>query len=167
MGDTRGGFLPQEIRRLIGRSIRASVDLKKLGTRTCIVDCDVLQADGGTRTAAITGGYTALTIALNELIRTGSIPSDTIKTDITAVSVGLVDGIPLLDLCYEEDARADVDINIVMTSSGEFVEVQGTAEGSTFTRHLLDKMLDLAYNGIGQLLTIQRQVIEEHTKWQA
>lgn len=159
--ETRGlGGRTQEIRRLIGRSLRAALDLEKLGTRTCLVDCDVIQADGGTRTAAITGGYVALVIALNKLMHDDIIPADTIKTGVAAISVGMVDDIPMLDLCYQEDSSADVDVNVVMTSQGDFIEVQSTAEREPFSRSTLDSMLKLAYKGIGELLTIQASVLE-------
>jgi ribonuclease PH len=160
--ETRGlGGRTQEIRRLIGRSLRAAVDLEKLGTRTCLVDCDVIQADGGTRTAAITGGYVALVLALNKLVNRDIIPADTIKTGVAAISVGVVDNIPMLDLCYQEDSSADVDVNVVMTSQGDFIEVQSTAEREPFSRSTLDSMLKLAYKGIGELLTIQASVLEQ------
>jgi ribonuclease PH len=151
----------QEIRRLIGRSLRTAVDLEKLGERTCIVDCDVLQADGGTRTAAITGGYVALALALQNLARDGIIPADALKNSVAAISVGVLDGLPLLDLCYEEDSRAEVDANIVMNSSGQFIEVQATAESQPIPRSTLDDLLNLAYKGIGELLSIQREVLEK------
>ena len=151
----------QEIRRLIGRSLRAAVDLEKLGPRTCTIDCDVLQADGGTRTAAITGGYIALAVALKRLAHAGLIPPDTLKTIVAAVSVGLVDGEPCLDLCYEEDSRAQVDTNIVMTASGEFIEIQGTAEGEPFSRQDFTGLMDLAQKGIYQLIDIQKKTVEE------
>lgn len=149
----------QEIRRLIGRSLRAAVDLTKLDERTCIVDCDVLQADGGTRSAAITGGYVALAIALQKLIQGGLLPPEVLKTAVAAVSVGVMGGQPMLDLCYEEDSIAEVDVNVVMNAAGEFIEVQGTAEGTPFSRATLDELLNLAQAGIGQLLTIQRAVL--------
>lgn len=150
----------QEIRRLIGRSLRAGVDLMKLGPRTCIVDCDVIQADGGTRTAAITGGYVALNIALNKLVNVGTLPSDILKPMVAAISVGIVDGLAMLDLCYQEDSTADVDINVVMSSEGKYIEIQGTAEGTTFSRKELNELLDLAYIGIGDLFTIQNEVLD-------
>jgi ribonuclease PH len=148
----------QEIRRLIGRSLRAAVDLEQLGERQVIVDCDVIQADGGTRTASISGGYVALALALDTLIQAGEIPPTVLHTAVAAVSVGMVDGEPMLDLCYEEDRRADVDLNVVMTSQGRFVEVQGTAEGEPFDRKTMDRLLDLAVHGIGQLLDIQQSL---------
>jgi ribonuclease PH len=150
----------QEIRRLIGRSLRAAVDLTRLGERTITVDCDVLQADGGTRTAAITGGYVALVIALRRLIEAGKIPAGTIKSPIAAVSAGIVSGIPVLDLCYEEDSTAEVDVNIVMNAHGEFIEVQGTAEGNPFPRLALDQLINLAEGGIRQLLEIQQKILK-------
>ena len=158
--ETRGlGGRTQEIRRLIGRCLRAAVDLEKLGERTVIVDCDVLQADGGTRTAAITGGYVALALALKGLEQAGEVPSEVMLAEVGAISLGLVNGQLLLDLCYEEDSAADADFNIVMTSDGRLVEVQGTAEGETFSRQALDAVLDLAEKGISQLFEIQRQVL--------
>ena len=159
--ETRGlGGRTQEIRRLIGRSLRAAVNLKKLGERTCLIDCDVIQADGGTRTASITGGYIALAIALDKLIKESKIPPDTIKTSIAAVSVGVVSKVPMLDLCYQEDSSADVDVNVVMTAGGKFIEVQSTAEGDPFSRSSFSEMLDLAYKGIGELFTIQAKTLE-------
>jgi ribonuclease PH len=149
----------QEIRRLIGRSLRMSVNLDLLGERQVIVDCDVIQADGGTRTASVTGGYVALALALNKLIQADEIPETALRTPVAAVSVGVVDGEAMLDLCYEEDRRADVDFNVVMTGEGEFVEVQGTAEGACFSRDTVDRLLDLATQGIEQLLDIQQSVL--------
>ena len=146
----------QEIQRLIGRSLRAAVNMDELGERTLTVDCDVLQADGGTRTAAITGAYVALRQALEVLRERGDLREIPIKSGVAAVSVGIVEGEPMLDLCYEEDSRAEVDFNIVMTHAGEFVEVQGTGEGGTFTRAQLDALLSLAQDGISQLAKIQR-----------
>ncbi len=154
----------QEIRRFIGRSLRAAVDLDKLGERTCIVDCDVIQADGGTRTAAVTGGYVALAIALEKLIRGGLLPAKVLKPAVAAVSVGVVDGHPVLDLCYEEDSIADADINVVMTATGEFVEVQGTAEGTPFSRGTFGKLLSLAEQGIGELLAVQQAVLTKEAE---
>jgi ribonuclease PH len=149
----------QEIRRLIGRSLRMAVNLDLLGERQVIVDCDVLQADGGTRTASVTGGYVALALALDKLIQEGKIPAEALRTPVAAVSVGVVDGEALLDLCYEEDRHADVDFNVVMTGEGEFVEVQGTAEGACFSRDAVDRLLDLATCGIERLLDIQQTVL--------
>jgi ribonuclease PH len=151
----------QEIRRLIGRSLRGAVNLESLGERTCIVDCDVIQADGGTRTAAVTGGYVALAIALGKLIRGGLLPAEVLETAVAAVSVGVVGDRPVLDLCYEEDSIAEVDVNVVMNAAGEFIEVQGTAEGAPFSRARLDELLDLAQGGIGRLLAIQQAVLDE------
>jgi ribonuclease PH len=149
----------QEIRRLIGRSLRMSVDLSALGERQVIVDCDVIQADGGTRTASITGGYVALALALRKLVRAGAIPLSVFRTPVAATSVGVVDGQPMLDLCYDEDRRADVDFNVVMTGQGRFVEVQGTAEGAAFERATMDRLLDLAAQGIRQLLAMQQTTL--------
>lgn len=150
----------QEIRRLIGRSLRAAVNLELLGKRQIIVDCDVLQADGGTRTAAVTGGYVALALALRKLITGGYAPSATLLAPVAAVSVGVVDGEPLLDLCYDEDLRAGTDMNVVMNRDGHFIEVQGTAEHQPFDRATLNRLLDLAAGGIGELLRIQGQALE-------
>jgi ribonuclease PH len=151
----------QEIRRLIGRSLRAAVNLQRLGERQIIVDCDVIQADGGTRTAAITGGYVALHLALQRLIEAGEVPPDVIRTAVAAVSVGVVGTQSLLDLCYEEDATAEVDFNVVMTAGGEFVEVQGTAEGHPFPRSAIDSLLDLAERGVNEMLAVQRETLGE------
>jgi ribonuclease PH len=151
----------QEIRRLIGRSLRAAVNLQRLGERQIIVDCDVIQADGGTRTAAITGGYVALHLALQRLIAAGEVPPDVIRTAVAAVSVGVVGTQSLLDLCYEEDAAAEVDFNVVMTAGGEFVEVQGTAEGHPFPRSAVDSLLDLAGRGVNEMLAAQRETLGE------
>jgi ribonuclease PH len=147
----------QEIQRLIGRSLRAVTNLEALGENTIWIDCDVLQADGGTRTASITAGYMALALALQALKERGVVEGDTLGDSVAAVSVGIVEGVPLLDLCYEEDARADVDFNVVMTGSGKLVEVQGTAEGAPFSRDDLDTMLSLAAEGIDSLTTVQRE----------
>lgn len=149
----------QEIQRLIGRSLRAAVDMHRLGERTLTVDCDVLQADGGTRTAAITGAYVALYHALAALRDNGDLDGIPVKSGVAAVSVGVVDGEAVLDLCYEEDHRAEVDFNVVMTDAGEFIEVQGTAEDGTFSRAQLDELLSLAESGIAQLMEIQRAAI--------
>ena len=149
----------QEIRRLIGRSLRAAVDLELLGGRTLTVDCDVLQADGGTRTAAITGGYVAVALALRRLAEQGLVPPEVLGTPVAAVSVGVVDGEVLLDLCYAEDHNAEVDLNVVMTSNGHLIEVQGTAEGAPFSRDTLDRMLDLAAQGIAHLIQRQREAL--------
>ena len=156
----RPGGRTQEIQRLIGRSLRSVTDLSRMGELTITIDCDVLQADAGTRTASITGGYVALAMALRDLAAEGRVPGDLLTDSVAAVSVGMVDGQARLDLCYEEDAGADVDFNVVMTGSGEFVEVQGTAEGTPFSRAQLDSLLDLAGRGIAELTTIQRQALE-------
>ncbi|MBI9043146.1 MAG: ribonuclease PH [Anaerolineaceae bacterium] len=145
----------QEIKRLIGRSLRQAVDLKLLGEYTLMLDCDVLQADGGTRTASITGGYLAAALALNKLIKEGLIPPETLNPPIAAISMGVVNGNTCLDLCYQEDFLADVDFNVVMNASGEFIEIQGTAEGKTFDRHQLNDMLALAEKGISELIALQ------------
>ena len=149
----------QEIRRLIGRSLRAAVDLRQLGKRQLIVDCDVLQADGGTRTASVTGGYVALALAIRKLSQAGQINGNVLLPAVAAVSVGVVDGEPLLDLCYAEDVRAEMDMNVVMNRSGQFIEVQGTAEGRPFDRAMLDRLLDLATGGIGDLLRVQADAL--------
>lgn len=146
----------QEIRRLIGRSLRAAVNLELLGKRQIIVDCDVLQADGGTRTASVTGGYVALALAARKLIANGTVPQGALLAPVAAVSVGVVRGEPLLDLCYEEDLHADVDMNVVMNRDGRFIEVQGTAEHNPFDRAMLNRLLDLATGGVGELLQMQQ-----------
>ena len=151
----------QEIRRLIGRSLRAAVDLQALGRRQLIVDCDVLQADGGTRTASVTGGYIAVALALRKLMRSGAVDPRALLAPVAAVSVGVVDGEPLLDLRYDEDVRAEMDMNVVMNRKGEFIEVQGTAEGKPFNRAMLDRLLDLAAGGIGELLATQTRVVDD------
>ncbi|HEY7667604.1 MAG TPA: ribonuclease PH [Actinomycetota bacterium] len=156
----RPGGRTQEIQRLIGRSLRSVTDLSRLGERTITIDCDVLQADAGTRTASITGGYIALAIALGRLAADGVVPGDLLADTVAAVSVGIVDGEPRLDLCYEEDAGADVDCNVVMTGEGRLVEIQGTAEGEPFERSDLDAMLDLAGLGIAELTKIQHEAVE-------
>lgn len=148
-----------EIQRLIGRALRAIVDLKALGERTILLDCDVIQADGGTRTASITGAYVALVEALFKLKKSGHLSSIPLTDSLAAVSVGIVDGQPLLDLCYAEDSRAQVDMNVVMTGSGRVVEVQGTAEEYPFTRQELNELLDLAEKGIRELAGAQRDVL--------
>ncbi len=150
----------QEIRRLIGRALRAAVDLEKLGPRQLILDCDVLQADGGTRCAAITGGYVAVALALRRLAEQGVVPPDILLQPVAAVSVGVVGGESRLDLCYAEDSQADVDLNVVADAKGDFIEVQGTAEGRPFTRNTLDRLLDLAVDGIGQLVTSQHAALD-------
>ncbi len=143
----------QEIKRLIGRSLRAGFDLSLLGNRTFIVDCDVLQADGGTRTASITGGYAALHLALKDLVEGGSISPEVFLSPVAAISVGILSGTPVLDLNYAEDSQAEADLNVVMNQEGEFIEIQGTAEGSTFSRDTLDTMLEYAESGIQQLIS--------------
>ncbi|NLZ57555.1 MAG: ribonuclease PH [Corynebacterium sp.] len=148
-----------EISRLIGRSLRAAVDLGQLGENTIAIDCDVLQADGGTRTAAITGAYVALADAIKVLQEQGVVPGNPLLAPVAAVSVGLVDGNPCLDLPYEEDVRADVDMNVVMTESGEFVEIQGTGEETTFTRTQLNEMLDIAEKGCRELVQAQKAAL--------
>jgi ribonuclease PH len=150
----------QEIQRLIGRSIRAVTDMKSLGERTLTIDCDVLQADGGTRTAAITGAYVALYLAMDKLANMGVISSIPLHCAVAATSVGVVHGNRLLDLCYDEDSQAESDFNIVMTSKGEFVEIQGTAETKPFNKETVDFLLGLAEKGIRELFAIQQAVIE-------
>ena len=149
----------QEIQRLIGRSLRAVTATEKMGECTIWVDCDVLQADGGTRTASITAGYIALALAARTLMDRGLIPADPLTDEVAAVSAGLVDGDAMLDLSYEEDSRAEVDFNVVMTGSGRLVEIQGTAEGQPFTRDELTALVDLAQSGIRELTDIQRRAL--------
>ncbi len=149
----------QEIRRLVARSLRGAVDLTQLGRRQIILDCDVLQADGGTRTAAVTAGYLALALAVRRLIAAGEVPERVLRAPLAAVSVGIVAGEPLLDLCYEEDARAEVDLNVVMNRDGRYIELQGTAEREPFDRGTLDRLLALAAGGIGQLLQAQVEAL--------
>ena len=156
----RVGGRNQEIQRLIGRSLRSVADLDGLGERTLIVDCDVIQADGGTRTAAITGAYIALHQAMTTLANMGVISSVLLKSAVAATSVGIVNGNMMLDLCYDEDFQAAVDFNVVMTSQGEFVEVQGTAEGKPFTRQNIDELMTLAEKGIRQLFQAQEEVLK-------
>lgn len=158
--ERNAGGRAREIQRLIGRCLRAVVDLEALGERTITVDCDVLQADGGTRTAAITGAYVALHEAASAMVSAGKIERLPFRSGVAAVSVGVVDGVPLLDLCYEEDSRAEADVNVVMTDDGSVVEVQGTAEGEPFSRQTLDELLDLAWKGVGELVQRQRAAIE-------
>jgi ribonuclease PH len=148
-----------EIQRLIGRALRAVVDMEKLGERTILIDADVIQADGGTRTAAITGSFVALYDAVNYLLKERTISENPIKEFVAAVSVGVVDGVPVADLPYEEDVRAEVDMNIVMTESGELVEVQGTAEGKPFSKKTLDVLIDMAGKAAHQLIAIQKKVL--------
>jgi ribonuclease PH len=149
-----------EIQRLIGRSLRAVIDLKALGERTVTIDCDVLQADGGTRTASITGGYVALAEACERLVARRAIASSPLHGQVAAVSVGIFDGAPVLDLDYAEDSHAETDMNVVMNNGGGFVEIQGTAEGHAFRRHELDAMLNLAATGVGQLFALQAQALQ-------
>jgi ribonuclease PH len=148
-----------EIQRLIGRSLRAVVDMEKLGERSVLIDCDVLQADGGTRTAAITGAYVALAIAIQRLVRFGTLRVSPLRDHVAATSAGIVDGAPMLDLCYEEDSHADVDMNVVMTGAGRFVEVQATAEKVPFDDDRLATLLSLARAGIGELIELQKKVL--------
>jgi ribonuclease PH len=150
----------QEIQRLIGRSLRAVVDLKALGERTVTIDCDVLQADGGTRTASITGGYVALVDACERLLERRALSASPIHGQVAAVSVGIVGGTPVLDLDYAEDSQAETDMNVVMSNGGGFVEIQGTAEGHAFRRHELDTMLNLAASGAAQLFALQLQALQ-------
>jgi len=156
----RVGGRNQEIQRLIGRSLRAVADLDALGERTLMVDCDVLQADGGTRTAAISGAYIALYKAMETLQNMGVISSIPLKSAVAATSIGIVNGYMMMDLCYDEDAQAGVDFNVVMTSKGEFVEVQGTAEGKPFNKQAIDDLLSLAEKGIQQLFQAQQDVLK-------
>jgi len=155
----RIGGRNQEIQRIIGRSLRAAANLAALGERTFVVDCDVLQADGGTRTAAITGGYVALYQAFHNLRKQGVLPFMPLNKMIAATSVGIVDGNMLLDLCYEEDYRAEVDFNVVMTDRNEFVEIQGTAESKPFSKEAADSLLSLAQQGIDRLFKIQKETL--------
>jgi ribonuclease PH len=148
-----------EIQRLIGRSMRAVVDGAALGERTVVIDCDVLQADGGTRTASITGAFVALSLALRRLVEFGALKSMPLRDSVAATSVGLVRGVALLDLCYEEDSQADVDMNVVMTGAGKFVEVQATAEHSAFDDDQMARLIALARTGIGQLIEIQKRAV--------
>ena len=153
------GGRTHEIQRLIGRSLRSVADLKSLGERSVWIDCDVIQADGGTRTAAITGAYIALMEAVRVWRERGILSADPVKDAVAAVSIGIVDGKILLDLCYEEDSKADVDMNFVMTGSGKFIEVQGTAESAPFTKKQMERMAEIAHQGIKELLQAQKKVI--------
>jgi ribonuclease PH len=155
------GGRTQEIQRLIGRSLRAITDLSALGPRTIWLDCDVIEADGGTRTAAVTGAYVALALALRRLEETGTLTGSPLSDAVAAVSVGIVDGRACLDLAYAEDSRAEVDMNVVMTGHGRFIEVQGTAEHKPFTAAQLAHMTELAADGIGRLVEVQRAVLRE------
>jgi ribonuclease PH len=150
-----------EIQRLIGRSLRAAADLRLLGERTITLDCDVLQADGGTRTAAITGAYVAFALAVNGLLKAGKIQRSIIVNEVAAISVGILESTPLLDLKYDEDFKAEVDMNVVCTADGRFIEVQGTAEREPFTREQMDSLLALAGQGIQSLIAIQREAIAQ------
>ena len=149
----------QEIQRLVGRALRSVTDIEKLGDRTVWIDCDVLEADGGTRTAAITGAYVAVMLAMRKLQAEGALKEIPLKSCVAAISVGMFDGVPLLDLCYEEDAKAAVDMNVVMTDAGQFVEVQGTGEDAPFTQRQMSAMLKLARKGISELMAIQKKVL--------
>lgn len=157
----RQGGRTFEIQRLIGRSLRTSVDMKILGENTVIIDCDVIQADGGTRTASITGGYVALVDALRHAREQGLVGSDPCRLQVASVSVGIFQGVPILDLDYDEDSQAQTDMNLVMNNEGNFIEIQGTAEGHPFTSTELNAMLDLGRSGIQQLLECQRQALEQ------
>jgi ribonuclease PH len=148
-----------EIQRLIGRSLRAIIDMTRIGERTIAIDCDVIQADGGTRTAAITGAYVALELACRKLLRNGQIRRSPLLDQVAAVSVGIVEGLPLLDLKYDEDSRAEVDMNVVCTGDGRFIEVQGTAERAPFSRAEMDQLLDLAGEGTQKLIQMQKDAI--------
>lgn len=150
----------QEIQRLIGRSLRAVADIKRLGERTIILDCDVIHADGGTRTAAITGSFIAMTMALQGLKADGKISDLLVSDFLAAVSVGVVEGEPVLDLCYLEDSQAEVDMNVIMTGDGRFVEVQGTAEHEPFSEEQMQTMLSLAKSGIGELVAMQKEILK-------
>lgn len=151
----------QEIQRLVGRALRSVTNMDKLGERTVWIDCDVLQADGGTRTAAITAGYTAVGLAVKKAMKEGLIGESPLTENVAAVSTGMVDGMPMLDLCYEEDSRAEVDMNVVMTANGRFVEIQGTAEKQPFGKSELKELLSLAQTGIGKLIKIQKEVLKK------
>ena len=150
-----------EIQRLVGRSLRAVTDMKALGERTIWIDCDVIQGDGGTRTASITGSFVALVLAFNKLKKDGLITSIPIKDFVAATSVGIFNGALLLDLAYDEDSKAEVDMNIVMTGSGEFIEIQGTAEGKSFSKDQMDKLLALAKKGVEELVSAQRKLLSD------
>jgi ribonuclease PH len=147
-----------EIQRLIGRALRSVVDMQALGERTVVLDCDVLQADGGTRTASITGAFVALSLALKQFVKYGALKKLPLRDYVAATSVGLVKGVPMLDLCYEEDSQADVDMNVVMTGRGAFVEVQATAEHTPFDDEQLKSLVALARDGVSRLIEIQKQV---------
>ena len=149
----------REIERIIGRSLRASVDMHKLGERTIWIDCDVIQADGGTRTASITGGFVALALAIKKLMKEGKLAENPIKYHVAAISAGIVEGKPLLDLCYEEDSKADVDLNVAMTENMDIVEIQGTSERAPLSREMLEKLLDMAEKGIKELIEKQKEAL--------
>jgi ribonuclease PH len=149
----------QEIQRLIGRSLRACIDLQKLGPRTITLDCDVIQADGGTRTASISGAFVAMQLAINELINNGTLDENPIHQNVAAISVGIFDGTPVLDLDYAEDSSAETDMNVVMDQAGRFIEIQGTAEGAPFSRDEMDALLALAEQGINEIIAAQNVVI--------
>lgn len=157
----RQGGRTLEIQRLIGRSLRAAVDLEALGERQIMLDCDVIQADGGTRTASISGGFVALSDAISGLLKRGQIKRNPLHGMVASVSVGIYNGQPVLDLDYAEDSSAETDMNVVMNDAGHFIEIQGTAEGHAYRRDELDAMLDLATNGIHRIITIQRSALEE------
>ncbi len=150
-----------EIQRLIGRALRTAIDLDKLGERTVTIDCDVIQADGGTRTTSISGGYIALALAMKKLVNEGILAENPIISNVAAISVGIVGGTPMLDLKYSEDSAAEVDMNVVMNGEGRFVEVQGTGEEATYTRAELNQLLDLAEAGINEIIELQNKVIGE------
>jgi len=156
----RVGGRTHEIQRLIGRSLRAVTRMEELGERTIWIDCDVVQADGGTRTASITGSYVALALALKTLVTRGALPRVPLSGQVAAVSVGIVGGVPLLDLAYDEDSRADVDMNVVKTSDGRYIEIQGTAEAAPFGRDQLAGLLDLADQGLARLIALQQEVLQ-------
>jgi ribonuclease PH len=158
------GGRTQEIQRLIGRSLRSVTAMSALGERTIWIDCDVIQADGGTRTTAITGGFVAMVLAMDKLRRQGSIARIPVTDYVAATSVGIIDGIPMLDLAYEEDSKAEVDMNVVKTSDGRFIELQGTAETRPFDRRQLDALLELAETGIEALMAKQREIVGELLK---
>ena len=153
------GGRTQEIQRLIGRSLRSVVDMPRLGERTIWIDCDVIQADGGTRTAAITGGFVAMVLAMRHMIENKQIKEIPVKDYLAATSVGVVAGVPMLDLAYDEDSNADVDMNVIRTGDGRFIEVQGTAEKEPFTRAVLDQLLDLGSKGIDELIAMQAALV--------
>jgi ribonuclease PH len=153
------GGRTQEIQRLIGRSLRSVVDMTKLSERTIWIDCDVIQADGGTRTAAITGGFVAMVLAMQHMLEARQIKDIPVKDYLAATSVGVIAGVPMLDLAYDEDSNADVDMNVIRTGDGRFIEVQGTAEKEPFPRAVLDQLLDLGSKGIDELITLQAAIV--------